>query len=101
MYQVVKRDGKVVDFNLSKIAIAITKAFLAVEGPAAAASGRIHQTVSKLTEMVGEIFQRRMPSGGSIHIEDSQDQVELEIEPKNFRQPGERIGQPLDACRRR
>ena len=27
MYQVVKRDGKVVDFNLSKIAIAITKAF--------------------------------------------------------------------------
>ena len=27
MYQVVKRDGKVTDFNISKISVAITKAF--------------------------------------------------------------------------
>ncbi|HEX4882368.1 MAG TPA: ribonucleoside-diphosphate reductase subunit alpha, partial [Porticoccaceae bacterium] len=77
--KVIKRNGTVVPYDVSKITIAITKAFLAVEGPAAAASGRIHQTVSKLTEMVGEIFQRRMPSGGSIHIEDIQDQVELAL----------------------
>ena len=77
--KVIKRNGTVVPYDESKIAIAITKAFLAVEGPAAAASGRIHQTVSKLTGMVAEIFRRRMPSGGSIHIEDIQDQVELAL----------------------
>ena len=31
MYQVVKRDGKVVDFDIQKIAVAITKAFEALE----------------------------------------------------------------------
>jgi len=77
--KVIKRNGTVVPYDESKIAIAITKAFLAIEGPAAAASGRIHQTVSKLTEMVSETFHRRMPSGGSIHIEDIQDQVELAL----------------------
>jgi ribonucleoside-diphosphate reductase alpha chain len=77
--KVIKRNGTVVPYDESKIAIAITKAFLAVEGPAAAASGRIHQTVSKLTAMVAETFRRRMPSGGSIHIEDIQDQVELAL----------------------
>ncbi len=77
--KVIKRNGTVVPYDESKIAIAITKAFLAVEGPAAAASGRIHQTVSRLTAMVGETFRRRMPSGGSIHIEDIQDQVELAL----------------------
>ena len=77
--KVIKRNGTVVPYDESKIAIAITKAFLHVEGPAAAASGRIHQTVSKLTAMVGETFRRRMPSGGSIHIEDIQDQVELAL----------------------
>ncbi|MCC6296440.1 MAG: ribonucleoside-diphosphate reductase subunit alpha, partial [Pseudomonadales bacterium] len=77
--KVIKRNGTVVPYDESKIAIAITKAFLAVEGPAAAASGRIHQTVSKLTAMVAETFRRRMPSGGSIHIEAIQDQVELAL----------------------
>jgi ribonucleoside-diphosphate reductase alpha chain len=77
--KVIKRNGTVVPYDESKIAIAITKAFLAVEGPAAAASGRIHQTVSKLSRMVSDTFRRRMPSGGSIHIEDIQDQVELAL----------------------
>ena len=77
--KVIKRNGTVVPYDDSKIAIAITKAFLAIEGRAAAASGRIHQTVSKLTKMVSETFRRRMPSGGSIHIEDIQDQVELAL----------------------
>ena len=77
--RVIKRNGTVVPFEASKISVAITKAFLAVEGGTAAASSRIHETVAKLTELVGTTFSRRMPSGGTIHIEDIQDQVELAL----------------------
>ena len=77
--RVIKRNGTVVPFELSKISVAITKAFLAVEGGNAAASSRIHETVARLTEQVTATFQRRMPSGGTIHIEDIQDQVELSL----------------------
>ena len=77
--RVIKRNGTVVPFEDSKIAVAITKAFLAVEGGTAAASSRIHETVEKLTELVTATFERRMPSGGTIHIEDVQDQVELAL----------------------
>jgi len=77
--RVIKRNGTVVSFEASKISVAITKAFLAVEGGTAAASSRIHETVAKLTEQVTSTFQRRMPSGGTIHIEDIQDQVELAL----------------------
>ncbi|MBT5007776.1 MAG: ribonucleoside-diphosphate reductase subunit alpha [Halieaceae bacterium] len=77
--RVIKRNGTVVPFEESKISVAITKAFLAVEGGTAAASSRIHETVAKLTDQVAATFQRRMPSGGTIHIEDVQDQVELSL----------------------
>jgi len=77
--RVIKRNGTVVPFEASKISVAITKAFLAVEGGTAAASSRIHETVAKLTAVVTSTFQRRMPSGGTIHIEDIQDQVELSL----------------------
>ena len=77
--RVIKRNGTVVPFEGSKISVAITKAFLAVEGGTAAASSRIHETVAKLTEQVAATFMRRMPSGGTIHIEDVQDQVELSL----------------------
>jgi len=77
--RVIKRNGTVVPFDRSKISVAITKAFLAVEGGNAAASRRIHETVDKLTDQVTATFQRRMPSGGTIHIEDIQDQVELSL----------------------
>jgi len=77
--RVIKRNGTVVSYDDSKIAVAITKAFLAVEGGTAAASTRIHETVAKLTAMVSATFKRRMPSGGTIHIEDVQDQVELSL----------------------
>ena len=77
--RVIKRNGTVVPFEDSKISVAITKAFLAVEGGTAAASSRIHETVAKLTEQVTATFRRRMPSGGTIHIEDIQDQVELSL----------------------
>lgn len=77
--RVIKRNGTVVPFEAGKIAVAITKAFLAVEGGTAAASTRIHETVARLTERVTATFKRRMPSGGTIHIEDIQDQVELSL----------------------
>ncbi len=77
--RVIKRNGTVTSFEDSKISVAITKAFLAVEGGTAAASSRIHETVAKLTENVITTFKRRMPSGGTIHIEDIQDQVELAL----------------------
>ncbi len=77
--RVIKRNGTVVSYDDSKIAVAITKAFLAVEGGTAAASTRIHETVAKLAAMVSATFKRRMPSGGTIHIEEIQDQVELAL----------------------
>ncbi|WP_277053269.1 ribonucleoside-diphosphate reductase subunit alpha [Zestomonas thermotolerans] len=77
--RVIKRNGTVVPYTDDKITVAITKAFLAVEGGTAAASSRIHETVRRLTEQVTATFKRRMPSGGTIHIEEIQDQVELAL----------------------
>ncbi|MDF1723718.1 MAG: ATP cone domain-containing protein, partial [Alcanivorax sp.] len=77
--RVIKRNGKVVGYDDDKITVAISKAFLAVEGGTAAASSRIHETVARLTEQVTATFKRRMPSGGTIHIEEIQDQVELAL----------------------
>ncbi len=77
--RVIKRNGKVVSYDESKISVAITKAYLAVEGGNAAASSRIHESVAQLSSQITEIFRRRMPSGGTIHIEDIQDQVELAL----------------------
>ena len=75
--RVMKRNGAVVGFDATKIIVAISKAFLAVEGNTAAASNRIHEIVERLTAQVLDTFRRRMPSGGIVHIEDIQDQVEL------------------------
>ena len=77
--RVIKRNGSVVSYDASKISVAITKAFLAVEGGNAAASSRIHESVSQLATQISQIFSRRMPSGGTVHIEDIQDQVELAL----------------------
>ena len=77
--RVIKRNGSVVSYDAEKIAIAITKAFLAVEGGAAAASTRIHNEVNQLANSITATFSRRMPSGGTLHIEEIQDQVELEL----------------------
>ncbi|MCG8313725.1 MAG: ribonucleoside-diphosphate reductase subunit alpha [Pseudomonadales bacterium] len=75
--RVIKRNGTVVAYDESNITVAITKAFLAVEGGTAAASSRIHEKVNQLTSQISSTFKRRMPSGGTIHIEEIQDQVEL------------------------
>ena len=78
-YQVIRRNGKVTTFDTAKISIALTKAFISVEGGTAAASTRIHQAVESLTQTVLNAFTRRMPDGGTLHIEDIQDQVELAL----------------------
>ena len=77
--RVIKRNGAVVAYDESKISVAITKAYLAVEGGNAAASSRIHESVAQLSSQITDIFRKRMPSGGTIHIEDIQDQVELAL----------------------
>ena len=77
--RVIKRNGAVVPYTDDKIQIALTKAFLAVEGGTAAASSRIRELVGTLTAQVTSTFLRRLPSGGTIHIEEIQDQVELAL----------------------
>lgn len=79
VYKAIRRNNKVTAFDPGKIQVAMTKAFLEVEGGAAAASTRIHETVAVLTEQVVHAVTRRLPGGGSVHIEDIQDQVELAL----------------------
>ncbi len=78
-YRVIRRNGKATAFDPNKIAIALTKAFLAVEGGSGAASARIRDIVQELTAQITEALTRRQPSGGTFHIEDIQDQVELAL----------------------
>ncbi|MFN7085913.1 MAG: ribonucleoside-diphosphate reductase subunit alpha [Burkholderiales bacterium] len=78
-YKVIRRNGAVVGFEPSKITIAMTKAFIAVNGGQGAASARVREQVAKLTEAVVGALVRRQPSGGTFHIEDIQDQVELAL----------------------
>ena len=77
--QVIRRNGKVSPFNSGKIAVAMTKAFLAVEGNTAGASRRVHESVEQLTADVVTALSRRAGEGRTFHIEDVQDQVELAL----------------------
>jgi ribonucleoside-diphosphate reductase alpha chain len=77
--QVIKRNGALVGFDASKISVAVTKAFLAVEGDEAAGSARIHDSVEQVTHQVMQAISRRLKAGGKVHIEDIQDQVELAL----------------------
>ncbi|HEX4879978.1 MAG TPA: ATP cone domain-containing protein, partial [Limnobacter sp.] len=78
-YKIIRRNGAVVGFEPGKIAVAMTKAFLAVNGGQGAASARIRELVEQLTASVVNALVRRQPSGGIFHIEDIQDQVELAL----------------------
>jgi len=78
-YSLIRRNGSVVGFEPAKISIAMTKAFLAVSGNQAAASARIRDVVGSLTTHVVAALRRRQPQGGTFHIEDVQDQVELAL----------------------
>lgn len=76
-YRVIRRDGQASNFDPAKISLALSKAFLAVEGTAASASRRIHETVDELTAQVVSSLTRRTDGERLLHIEDVQDQVEL------------------------
>ena len=78
-YKVIRRNGAVVGFEPDKIAVAVTKAFLAVAGGTAAASAGVREKVQAVTQAVVGALVRRHPSGGTFHIEDIQDQVELAL----------------------
>ena len=76
-YQIIRRNGAVVSFEPNKIAVALMKAFLAVHGTQGAASASVRETVDGLTDLVMRALMRSRPSGGTFHIEDVQDHVEL------------------------
>lgn len=77
--QVIRRNGAVVDFHPEKISLALSKAFLAVEGSQSTVSSRVRELVARLTAGVVRSLTRRLPDGGTVHIEDIQDQVELAL----------------------
>jgi ribonucleoside-diphosphate reductase alpha chain len=76
-YQIIRRNGAVVPFEPNKIAVALMKAFLAVHGTQGAASASVRETVEALTQSVVKALMRSRPGGGTFHIEDVQDHVEL------------------------
>jgi len=76
-YQIIRRNGAVVPFEPAKIAVAMMKAFLAVHGTQGAASASVREMVEALTQAVVRALMRSRPGGGTFHIEDVQDQVEL------------------------
>ena len=78
-YQIIRRNGAVVSFEPNKIAVALMKAFLAVHGTQGAASASVRETVERLTEGVVRALLRSRPGGGTFHIEDVQDHVELAL----------------------
>jgi ribonucleoside-diphosphate reductase alpha chain len=78
-YQVIRRNGAVTPFDATKITVALTKAFLAVEGTSATDSRRIHDIIAELTAQIVASLARRADSGRTFHIEDVQDQVELAL----------------------
>ncbi|MFJ1299713.1 ribonucleoside-diphosphate reductase subunit alpha [Pseudomonadota bacterium AL_CKDN230030165-1A_HGKHYDSX7] len=78
-YNIIRRNGSVVGFEPGKIAIAMTKAFLAVNGGQGAASARVRELVEQLTSQAVNALVRNRPGGGTFHIEDVQDQVELAL----------------------
>lgn len=77
--QVIRRTGQVTHFDPTKITLAMSQAFLAVEGDSAAASSRVYERVTALTDQVIAALTRRLSGGGTVHIEDIQDQVELAL----------------------
>ncbi|HEX4858497.1 MAG TPA: ribonucleoside-diphosphate reductase subunit alpha, partial [Usitatibacteraceae bacterium] len=78
-YKIIRRNGSVAPFEPNKIAVALTKAFIAVNGSQEAASARMREMVQQLTATVVNALVRHKPSGGTFHIEEVQDQVELAL----------------------
>jgi ribonucleoside-diphosphate reductase alpha chain len=78
-YKVLRRNGNVADFHPQKVTVAMTKAFIAVEGQGGEESSRIRDLVRRLTEQVVDTLLQRLPEGGVFHIEHIQDQVEIAL----------------------
>ncbi|MDE2353916.1 MAG: ribonucleoside-diphosphate reductase subunit alpha, partial [Betaproteobacteria bacterium] len=78
-FEVIRRNGAIVPFHAEKISAAMTKAFLAVSGQQGVASAKTRDLVRRLTDTVVAALTRRLPAGGTVHIEDIQDQVELAL----------------------
>ena len=78
-YRVIRRDGSVIRFDANKITVAVSKAFIAVEGVKTRESERMHDITRLITDIVTDSLFRRRPLGGSFHIEEIQDQVELAL----------------------
>ena len=77
MYQVVKRDGKVVDFDLSKIGAAITKAF-------EAQNRQYTQSIIDLLALRATADYEKKIKDGLVHVEDIQDSVEAVLEQAGY-----------------
>ncbi len=78
-YKIIRRNGSVVAFMPNKISIAMTKAFIAVNGSQGAASARVREAIVSLTNDVVSALIRHHPASGTFHIEDIQDQAELAL----------------------
>ncbi|MCX7182513.1 MAG: ribonucleoside-diphosphate reductase subunit alpha [Nitrosospira sp.] len=78
-YKIIRRNGSVVAFMPNKILIAMNKAFIAVSGGQGVVSTKVRELVAHLTENVVSALIRHQPVGGTFHIEDIQDQVELAL----------------------
>ncbi len=83
-YYVIKRNRQLSNFDANKIAAAMNKAFIAVEGKAATASNRIQTTIQSLTTQVISAISRYKGDKTTIPIEDIQDQVELALMRAGF-----------------
>ncbi|MEM9242672.1 MAG: ribonucleoside-diphosphate reductase subunit alpha [Pseudomonadota bacterium] len=77
--KVINRRGNVVAYDENKIRVAMTKAFLAVEGDNAVASQSIHAKVEEMTAAITDVLKERVLIDGTIGIEQIQDQVELAL----------------------
>lgn len=84
---VILRNHTLSHFDPSRISRAITKAFWDVEGNSASTSSSIPDIVEGLTDDVIRVFMDRLPvNGGTVHIEDIQDQVELALMRREYHQ---------------
>ncbi|MFC3853749.1 ribonucleoside-diphosphate reductase subunit alpha [Salinispirillum marinum] len=78
-YSIIKRQNDRVPFDPDKIRIAVSKAFIATEGEHGLSSNRVREQIQRIVDDVVMVIERRLPSGGAVHIEDIQDQVELSL----------------------
>ena len=74
-----RRTGDVVGFEPAKITVAMGKAFVAVKGAGVVTAASTRESLETLTDTVLRAIQRLKPTGGTLLIEDVQDQVELAL----------------------